>query len=119
MLKVHTTAGLTSRVDLENEDEARQWIEKLRDPAFQQGISGLTIYQKGVQYSLPKPQGFGQIFLCAEFVEPDPDKKLKGGEKLVCVADDVRIVLMVHKAQKAVRVAVIKTGKQRFNPVTG
>lgn len=119
MLKVHTTDGMTTRVDLENEDETRQWIEKLRDPAYQGSISGLTIYQKGVQYSLPRPQGFSQVFLCAECVEPDPDKKLKGGERIVCVAGDVRIILMVHRAQKAVRVAVVKTGKQRFNPITG
>jgi len=118
VLKVHTSDGFTARIDLEDEEQAKAWLEKLKDPAFQQSISGITIADKGVQYSLPRPHGFGQIFFHAEYVEPDEDKKVKGGERLSCVSDNVRVVMMVHRAQRAVRVSVIKTGKQRFNPLS-
>jgi hypothetical protein len=116
LLKIHTIDGITSRIDLEDEGQAREWLIRLQDATFQKSISGVTIAYKGVQYSLPRPHGFGQIFFHAEYVEPDISKKIKGGERLTCVADGVRIALMVHRAQKAVRVSLFKTGKQRFNP---
>lgn len=118
MLKVHTTDGLTARIDLENPEQAEQWLEQIKDPRFQASITGLTIALKGVQYSLIKPKGFSQVFFLAELVPVDEEHKVKGGEKMTAFLDDVCINVMVHSAQRAVRVSVSKTGKQRFNPFT-
>lgn len=117
MLKIHTNGGTTHRVDLDDEEQARQWLEKLQEPAFQSAITGLTLAHRGVQYSLPLPRGFSRSHLHAELIQPDPDKKIKGGERIVCAADDIRVSIMVHRAQRAARVAVLKTGKQRYNPM--
>lgn len=117
MLKVHKADGMTLRFNLEDEQEAKAWLDCCKDPMFQAQISGLTVAQKGVQYSLPRPQGFLRQFFQAEYVQPTPDGKVKGGERLICVADDSRIILMVHLAQRAARFAVCKVGKQRYNPL--
>jgi hypothetical protein len=117
LLKVHTNDGLTSRVDLEDLEQAEQWLARLKDPKFQASITGLTIAYRGVQYSLPKPQGFQDILFIAEYVAADEDRKVKGGERVFCIADSVRVGLMVHKAQRAVRVTLLKQGKQRWSPL--
>ena len=117
MLKIHTDDGKTSRVDFEDEGQAKAWLERLKDPRFQDRITALTIAVKGVQYSLPKPAGFDQIFLHAEPVTPDPSRKIKGGERIVCFAGDTRVTIMVHKEQRAARVSLARVGKQRFNPL--
>ena len=116
MLRVHTTDGITTRFDLEDKEQAAVWFEKLKDPAFQETITGLTVSSRGVLYSFSKPQGFRNIFFQAENVEVDLERKIKGGERILCYADDVRLSLMVHRSQRAVRVTLAKTGKRRFNP---
>jgi len=116
LLRVHTCDGLTSTFDLEDKEQAERWLQLLKDPKFQESITGLTISHRGVLFSLSRPQGFQRQFYFAERVEPVPQKKIKGGERLLCYADDVRVGLMVHEAQRAVRVTLNKTGRQRFNP---
>lgn len=116
MLKIHTTDGLTTRIDITDKEQTKEWLKKMNDQEFQNTISAITIAHKGVQYSLPRPSGFSKTFFQVERIESDPSRKIKGGERIVCMADGVRIVMMVHRAQRAVRVSVIKTGKQRFNP---
>ena len=116
MLKVHTNDGLTSRIDLEDEEQAEQWLARLKDPRFQASITGLTVAFRGVQYSLPRPVGFSDVFFLAEHVSPDEVRKIKGGERVFCFSDNVRIGMMVHKAQRAVRITLSKTGRQRFSP---
>jgi hypothetical protein len=116
VLKVHTKDGLTSRIDLEDEEQAKEWFARLKEPDFQEGITGLTIAYRGVNYSLPRPVGFRNLFFLAEHVCPDPSKKIKGGERIVATLDDIRVAVMVHRAQKAVRIGLTKAGKQRFNP---
>lgn len=116
MLKIHTNDGLTACVDLEDEEQAREWIERLKDPRLQSKITGVTVAHRGVQYSLPRPLGFDHVVFQPEIILPDDQKKIKGGERVVCQAGDVRVELMVHKAQRAARVSLKRTGKQRFNP---
>lgn len=149
MLKIHTSDGLTSRVDLADEAQAKEWLQRLRDPAFQQSITGATIVQKtagrykcpkcgkpgrfecsdcgrleqeyngsAVQYSLARPEGFVQIFYWPEAILPNEESKVKGGEKVTCFVDDIRITVMVHRSQPSVRISLLKTGKQRYNPFT-
>ena len=71
----------------------------------------------GVQYSLSRPNGYDQVFYLAEHIEPDASIKLRGGEKITCFAGDARVALMAHAGQPAVRITLLKTGKQRYNPI--
>ena len=119
MLKVHTRDGVTTKVDLENEEQLVAWRERLKDPKYQRTITGLTVIHLGVQYSLSAPVGFHHVSFEAEGLAPDASCRLKGGERIVCMADGVRISLMVHREQKAVRVLVAKVGRQRFSPGLG
>lgn len=117
MLKVNLDNGETLRFDLGSEEGAREWIERAKDSKFQARITGLTIHQNGVQYCLPRPQGFDQTFLFAEAIPPNG--KIKGAERVLCHAGNVGIVLTAHSGQqRAVRVNVSRQGKQRYNPIT-
>lgn len=116
MLSIHTSDGLTISIDMNDAEQVREWIVKLRNPNFVERITGVSILDRGVMYSFSKPLGFRKIGFEIERVEADQEKKIKGGERLVCYADDVRIVLMVHAVQKAIRVSMSKIGKRRFDP---
>ena len=70
----------------------------------------------GVQYSLSKPDGFGPAFYLVECVTPDEDAKIRGGERISCFVGDSRLSMMVHRGQPSVRVTLLKTGRQRYNP---
>ena len=43
MFKINTADGLTSKVDLRDESQAREWLERLNDPAFQKTITNVTV----------------------------------------------------------------------------
>ena len=118
MLKIHSKDGSTNNLDLADEEQAKLWLERLRNPEVQAKITGATLVGRNaspVQCSLIRPEGFTQVFYWPELLEPDG--AMKGGEKITCFADDVRITIMLHRAQPALRVSILKTGKQRFNPV--
>lgn len=117
MLKVNLDSGETLRFDLDDEEGAREWIRHAQDSKFQARITGLTLAQNGVSYSLPKPEGFDGVFLFAEAIPPEG--RVKGAERIICHAGNVGIVLTAHVGQRAGRVNVIKQGKQRYNPLTG
>ena len=107
---------ITSRIDLSDEANAKEWLRKLKDPEFQATISGFTVTENGVQYSLPKPYGFDRVSYLPELIEPDPTKKIKGGERVTCFAGDVRATIMVHRESRAARISLRRLGKQRFDP---
>ena len=111
MLKVHLSDGETVEVDLHDDAQFKLWMMRFGSPTFQERITGLTIVQKGVQYSLPKPTDFRDVALTAEPVQVG-----KGGEKIVCVTDNVKIHLMVHSGQRAARVAVNQRWRKVFSP---
>jgi hypothetical protein len=119
VLKIHTRDGQTIRVDLEEPSEAQPWLRRLRDPDFQEEITGLTLSHRGVSYSVPRPKGFPSIVFGAELVAPTADRRVKGGELLVCHAGDVRTSIMVHREQRAARIMLFRLGRQRYNPVAG
>lgn len=116
MLKVHTLDGLTLSFDLFEEAQLEDLRLRLLNVEFRSGITGMTVQEKGVLYSLSRPEGFRVISLQAEPVSPVESKGIKGAEKIICFADDVRIEMIVHKRQRAVRINLSKIGKQRFNP---
>lgn len=72
----------------------------------------------GVQYSLSRPDGYGPVFYSVDKIDPEPDSKVRGGERVTCFAGDSRISMMVHAGQPSVRVTLLKTGKQRYNPLS-
>jgi hypothetical protein len=102
---------------LDNDGQADEWLGMVRDRTFQDQIRALTIQHNGVQYSLPTPPGFGRVFLFAEQLKPNGAQRFKGGERIVCQADDVRVTLMVHEAQRAARMSLSKIGTQCYNPI--
>jgi len=119
LLLVHTSDGLTSKINLENEEQAKSWLNRLRNLEFREKISGLTVIQQnGVYLSLPRPQKFKNVILQAENIPRDGNGKIKGGERLICFADDVRLSVMVHRDPLAtVRVHLVKFGHRRFDPL--
>lgn len=111
MLKVHTSDGLTAEVNMEDPREAKVWLERFHDPAFQATITGLTVVQKGVQYSLPRPDGFREVALTAQHVDAG-----KGGERIIATVGDMKVKLMVHNGQRAARVTVVPRWRRVFDP---
>lgn len=119
MLRVHLTDGRTLRFDLKDERHAAKWLRSARDLDFQSTITGITLKHGGVSYSLSRPRGCGNVFMFAEYLEENAAQKFKGGGRIICQADDTRINLMVHEAQRAAHVSLSKTGQQCYNPVIG
>lgn len=117
MLKIHLSNGRTLSFDLSDPQKAKEWLSLVRRPQFQESIRGMTVQHNGNSYSLSRPDSFRRLWLFAEHLEPEPTTKFKGGKRLVCQADNVRIAVMVHESSKAVRVSLSKTGTQCYNPV--
>jgi predicted RNA-binding Zn-ribbon protein involved in translation (DUF1610 family) len=150
LFKIHTNDGLTSRIDLSDEAQAAEWVERSKDPSFQEKITGISIIQKclghfkcpkcgksnrlvcshcgqpaqetacgtGIQYSLSKPSDFDKTYYLVERIEPDAQRKIRGGERITCFVGNVKLAMMVHSAQSSARVTLFNTGKQRYNPYT-
>jgi len=134
VLKIHTSDGRTQSVDLADAAQAREWLGRLAREGVQGAITGVTLTEKhaasgrcpacgvrgshplGVQFSISRPQDFGIVSLAAERVEQSG--RVKGGEKVLLFADDVRLSVMAHAEQPAVRVVLSKVGKRRFDPNT-
>lgn len=115
MFWVHTADGLTEAIDLDDEEQARAWSKRLRDPVSRDPITGLSVSHNGVTYSFPMPRNFRQISMTVETV-PVAGRN-KGGERLLCYADEVRLAVMVHREQQAaVRISLSKPGRRRFDP---
>lgn len=132
MLKIHTSDGRTQAVDLTDAAQAREWLGRLAREGGQGSITGVTLTEKhaasgrcpacgvrcshplGVQFSISRPQDFRLVSLAAERVEPSGHAK--GGERVMLYADDVRLTVMAHSEQPAVRVVLAKVGKRRFDP---
>lgn len=132
MLKIHTSDGRTQSVDLADAAQAREWLGRLAREGAQGAITGVTLTEKhaasgmcpacgvrcshplGVQFSISRPQDFRLVSLAAERVEQSG--RVKGGERVLLYADDVRLTVMSHAEQPAVRVVLAKVGKRRFDP---
>lgn len=116
MLEIHTSDGRTQKIDLADRGQAMDWAKRMADPRYQGTITAVTVSHLGVRYSIPRPTGLAPVAFSAEYLDPDPARKLKGGQRLICHAGDVRAVAMVHQQQRAVRISLTKWGKQRYNP---
>ncbi len=134
MLRIHTADGRTTAVDLSDEQQARDWLARLSRADVARSITGLTLTNAhqaagkcpscgarasqplGVQFSITRPQDFGAVSFAAGRVEPEG--RIRGGERVMLFADDVRLSVMAHAEQPAVRVVLSKVGRLRFNPNT-
>lgn len=132
MIKIHTSDGQTIPIDLNDEDQAREWIDRMGSRPFQESIRGVSLVLNhavsakcmvcrhpisrsiGVQYSISRPQAFRSVQYEIENVPEDG--AVKGGERIVVYADEARISLMAHKSQPSARVIITKPGKRRYRP---
>ena len=132
MLRVHTKDGQTRSFDLSDPEAAREWLRLTSDDSYQGQVTGLTLASshcaRGVcsacgsknvlpltiQYSTARPQDFRRISLVAEDVPRAPG--VNGGERVIVFADDVRLTLMAHSANPAVRIVLSKVGHRKFDP---
>jgi len=143
--KIHTCDGLTTRLELEDEEQAKKWLEHSKDPIFQDSITGITIIQKckghfkcpsckrtsklicsNCGYSKETTCGNGKQYTISKpngfdkifyHVESlEAEGKMKGGERVSCFVGNVKISLMVHNSQSSARITLSNIGKQRFNP---
>lgn len=117
MLQVHLSDGRTLRFDLSDSSQAAEWTRIARDAHYQSAIRGITLQNNGVQYSATRPSGFNRIWFFAEYLEPVPERKFKGGERIVEQVDSIRLTIMSHAEQKAVRVNLTNPGRQCYNPI--
>jgi hypothetical protein len=149
VFKVHTSDGQTLFVDLKDEGQARDFLRRFRSEQEQNQITGVTVTRrcsgrfycadcsqtshakcprcggnnthcsKGAQFSLSRPEGFSKVFYQVEYFEPVRERKIRGGDKITCFVDDFRIEVMVHSDQPSTKVSLLRTGIQRYNPLTG
>lgn len=117
MLHVHLNDGKTLRFDLEDKAQCEKWINSCKDAKFQKLITALTVVYDGVQYSVTRPDSYKNTFMFAEHLGSISEKKFKGGKRLIVQADDTRLAVMIHLAQKASRITLNKTGTFVFNPI--
>lgn len=134
MLRVHTADGRTTTVDLSDERQAADWIRRLARADVARSVTGLTLVEThgasgrcpacaerhqlplGLQFSISRPEDFRNVSFDAEHVAPSG--RVRGGDRLLVYADDIRLSVMAHAETPAVRVVVSKPGKRRFDPKT-
>lgn len=116
-LVIRTSDGRTLKFDLKDHLRAKEWFKLREQPKFQDAISGITLQDKGLQYSLRRPEKFDEVFFDAYVVGPNRGERFKGGTKVICIAGDVTISLLVHEEEKAGRFSIVRTGKQKYNPL--
>lgn len=107
MLKVNLCDGKTLQFDLADDAQARAWGLLAEAPHFQQSITALTLSSNGVTYSLPRPRVESTVELDADVVPANPEKKIKGGQRIRCTAGPIELTIMVHSGQRAVRIDLI------------
>jgi len=132
VLRIQTTDGKAITVDLADEVQAREWLARLASAHYQRTISAVTLVEEhaarascpecgercagllSIQYGVSRPQDFRHIEVSAELVEPVG--RVRGGERVIVFADDVRLSIMAHAQQPSVRVLLSKVGHRKFNP---
>lgn len=149
MYRIQTNDGLSTRLDLQDEAQAREWLTRIKEPDFQEKISTIGVLQacsgkwrcpgcnrskrlvcaqcqygerkaichKTIQFVLARPVGFDRMFYHIEHLAEDSDEGMHGGERITCFVDDVRLTVTVHASQPSTRISLLKTGKQRYNPL--
>lgn len=71
----------------------------------------------GAQYSFSRPGYSRKVLYVPEIIRPELDGGNKGGERIVVFVDGIKVVLMAHENQPALRVTLAKPGNIRYNPM--
>jgi hypothetical protein len=116
MILVHLADGRTERYDLRDDRYAAAWMERIQESSFQDSIRAISVQQNGVMYAVARPVEFDRIHFFAESLPPNESQKFKGGERVYCHADEVRVSVMVHPGQRAARLCLSKPGRQCYIP---
>jgi hypothetical protein len=116
MLLVHLADGRTERFDLRDDRQAAAWMTRVQEASFQGSIRAISVQQNGVMYSVARPVEFDRIDFFAELLPPNESQKFKGGERMYCHADEVRLAVMVHPGQRASRLSLSRPGRQCYAP---
>ncbi len=147
MLKIHTRDGLTRTVRLDDTTAARDCLRRLKQqdvtgftlaqphrkalkcPNCRRALASCCTtcghpldrqpYEITTNHSLSRPEGFQRVCYHAEYVAPDPESRIRGGEIVTCFADDVCVAVLSHPGQPAARVTLKHLGKRQYNPVAG
>ena len=139
MIKIHTENGETTNLALEEETQVDS-LQRFQNDSKR--ITGITAVQScsghlkcpnhvdsdaepckgcseekplltckmGIQHSLSRPVGFNEVSYGVE-------RTNKGSEKIVCIADDCKIVVMINHNQPSSKITIIKKKTvQRFKP---
>lgn len=118
MLRVNLSDGSTLSFDLATTEGRDTLDEAMSRRGFQASVRALTVAHNGSEYSFGRPSGFkDQPVFHVERV--DPAGKAKGGVRISCFVGDVRVTIMAHGDQSAVRFAVARVGKQCYSPIVG
>lgn len=71
----------------------------------------------GAQYSFSRPGYSRKVLYLPEFIKPELERGNKGGERITVLVDGMKVVLMAHENQPALRVTLAKPGDIRYNPM--
>lgn len=147
MFKLHTSDGLTKRLDLSDEDDQKNLSDLIHNPQFQKTITGVSVVQNCLgRFKCPSCKKSTEL-VCSVCGEPshsvmcntgiqyslskpvgfenafynvekiEASGKIKGGERVTVYVGDLRITLMIHASQLAAKISLAKVGKQRYNPL--
>jgi len=71
----------------------------------------------GNQFAITRPETFDRVSFAAEN-SIIPGGSVIGGERLICFAGDVQLMIMAYSNQPTARVTLQKVGKRRFSPTS-
>lgn len=115
MLKINLRDGRTLGFDLADEADNEEWEKLQSSSGFQRAITGIGIHYGQTLHALPIPKKFRRVSFEGGAIARDGGVV---GERVVCHADQVRVVLSVYFASgtmpKHVRVDVARLGRPRF-----
>jgi hypothetical protein len=118
VLRVNLSTGVTLKLDLAHDADAREWRSFAGDPSCQQTIRGVSIVRDGFCHVVPVPKRFQSAPVYqAELLTDDETGRLIA-ERVSCYVDAIRIDLTVYARANPplARVDVVRTGKRRHMP---
>lgn len=119
MIKVNIKDGKTLSFESDSEEDLKTLREKLGNKEFLDSITGVSSLHNTYWHALTKPKRFRNVSYHVEevkFKKGDIEKVV--GERIVCQADDIQLVILVYynNRPKMTRIELKKIGKRRFAP---
>lgn len=112
MVIANTTTGQTLQFDLVDDRQYRSLLSLLRSGK----VTALALLQNSVQHTLTQPKGFsGNASFGVERIANGTSEPI--AERVYIQAGETRVSLTHTFNSKLVRTDLVKTGKQRFDPL--